>query len=587
MGVLCISNMIPRNMQDPLASHVNDLEDVPSFASRLLRPSSFVYSSPINLHDAESVLGGRSSVPGKFDHGVLAPCFDYSNRFSNGLPNGDSDPKTSKVNVADTYSENTPGTQELLLRARKEELLSLRKHLADAAIKETQLLIEKHNLEKKFASFRMEFDQQQSDVITLASKALSHRKDDIEENIRLTHALQAAEQDRYTFLSSLPGLLAEYGLQPPVMNASSIVSNTKDLLQHLRQKLNISEASLREMQSQLANRRGEHDHTAQQSVTLNIHNPHVSSASVSSLQQVYDHEHLLAPAFPAIPSLVTRKNEQVMVPSFGVPHLMINDNIVEHPFPNFNGGKEPMNSGYDVPAPSRTRMRFSTGYEGHGNSQSDDEDPLPSISGLQIVGDPVPGCELLACGYPINGTSACMFEWVRHLPDGTMQYVEGANQPYYVVTADDVDKLLAVVCTPMDDQDRQGELQKIFANNQRKIACDPEMQQEINSYISSGHTVFDVLLLMDSSEDWEPATLHLKKSSYEIRRTTQDETVREKYSRDISMRIPSGLSVQCVLTSSDGTSYPLSTNEVRLRDTLVLTMRIFQRQALDRKKGKA
>lgn len=82
-------------------------------------------------------------------------------------------------------------------------------------------------------------------------------------------------------------------------------------------------------------------------------------------------------------------------------------------------------------------------------------------------------------------TNFSALQWVRHLQDGTRQYIEGKNMknitffqcsscryfvtllflvnffslgatnPEYVVTADDVDKLIAVECIPMDDQGRQ------------------------------------------------------------------------------------------------------------------------------------
>ncbi|KAL0346455.1 UNVERIFIED_CONTAM: hypothetical protein Scaly_1661500, partial [Sesamum calycinum] len=52
----------------------------------------------------------------------------------------------------------------------------------------------------------------------------------------------------------------------------------------------------------------------------------------------------------------------------------------------------------------------------------------------------------------------------------------------------------------------------------------------------------------------------------------------ERKSAELRMiKIPSGPSAQFVLTCSNGSSYPFSTNnDIRLRDTLVLTMRIFQ-----------
>jgi len=181
-----------------------------------------------------------------------------------------------------------------------------------------------------------------------------------------------------------------------------------------------------------------------------------------------------------------------------------------------------------------------------------------------------------------------MFQWVRHLEDGTRQYIEGATHPEYIVTADDVDKLIAVECIPMDDQGRQGELVRLFANDQNKIRCDTEMQTEIDTYISRGQASFNVQLLMDSSESWEPATVVLKRSSYQIKtNTTEAVVISEKYSKELQIRVPSGESTQFVLISYDGSSHPISTLNVRMRDTLVLTMRMLQSKALDeRRKGR-
>jgi len=39
-----------------------------------------------------------------------------------------------------------------------------------------------------------------------------------------------------------------------------------------------------------------------------------------------------------------------------------------------------------------------------------DDDPLPGIEGLRITGEAFLGRELLASGYPINGTTTCNFE---------------------------------------------------------------------------------------------------------------------------------------------------------------------------------
>lgn len=94
----------------------------------------------------------------------------------------------------------------------------------------------------------------------------------------------------------------------------------------------------------------------------------------------------------------------------------------------------------------------------------------PGIENFQIIGDAIPGGRLLGCGYPVRGTSLCIFQvkflknhfhhkfyilfsfhilrviymstiiiiiifsnqWVRHLQDGTRQYIEGKhwNEPW-------------------------------------------------------------------------------------------------------------------------------------------------------------
>ncbi|KAI8545598.1 hypothetical protein RHMOL_Rhmol07G0051800 [Rhododendron molle] len=212
----------------------------------------------------------------------------------------------------------------------------------------------------------------------------------------------------------------------------------------------------------------------------------------------------------------------------------------------------------------------------------------PGIENFQIIGEAKPGYRLLGCGFPVRGPSLCMFQvriifacqWVYHHRDGTRQYIEGATNPEYVVAADDMDKLIAVECIPMDDRGLQGDLVQLIANGQNIISCDSDMQLEIDTYISKGEATFSILLLMDSSEFWEPTTLILKRSGYQIKdNNSQDTLIAEKFSKDILMKIPIGLSTQFVLTCSTGSSYLLNMyNDVRMRDTLVLTMRMFQRK---------
>jgi hypothetical protein len=79
----------------------------------------------------------------------------------------------------------------------------------------------------------------QQGLVDAASKALSYRQDILEENIRLTYAVQLAEQEKNTYVQSLMPLLSEFDLQPPVSDAHSMVSHVKILVQRLRSELDL------------------------------------------------------------------------------------------------------------------------------------------------------------------------------------------------------------------------------------------------------------------------------------------------------------------------------------------------------------
>ncbi|RWW86631.1 hypothetical protein BHE74_00004580 [Ensete ventricosum] len=128
--------------------------------------------------------------------------------------------------------------------------------------------------------------------------------------------------------------------------------------------------------------------------------------------------------------------------------------------------------------PLNSDAQFHTGtmHDNQGSFVSEGEYDLPGIEGFQIYGEAKPGCKLQACGYPTNGTTLCIF---------------------------------------------QGDLVRQFANNQNKITCDSEMQNEIDAYISAGKAIFTIKALI---------------------------------------KVPLGYTTQFVLTCSDGTNLPLSTD---------------------------
>ncbi|XP_058104047.1 uncharacterized protein LOC131248026 isoform X2 [Magnolia sinica] len=479
-------------------------------------------------------------------------------------------------------------------KAQKEEILLLREQIANACVKELQLLNEKHVLERKFSDLRMAIDEKQNESITTAMKDLAHRKSYLEENLKLANDLKAEEDESYIFTSSMLSLLAEYGVRPQAINASAIANSAKHLYHELQWKLRTSNSNVIDINDLLGNQLGDASSNRDRQPSSALKRQPQASMVPNAFEfypyNRYPHERQSDPTsdtkfFPDH----GRMDMKEMKHDAGV------DNDIRHPFIHDNPKEFTSNTYKEVEGFTALSLERGAGkatdgktaldaqfqmltmQDDHASSLSEGDGLSPGIEGFQIIGDAKPGNTLQACGFPIRGTSLCMFQWVRHLQNGTQQFIEGATNPDYVVTADDVDKLLAVECVPMDDNGRQGELVKIFANNQNKIACDPDMQQEIENHISAGRATFTVLLLMDSSEGWEPTTLILKPSSYQIKINRTDiVAIEEKYSPDLSIKIPSGLSTQFVLIRSDGISHPFSTNDVRMRDTLVLTMRIFQ-----------
>ncbi|XP_022867008.1 uncharacterized protein LOC111386757 isoform X3 [Olea europaea var. sylvestris] len=468
---------------------------------------------------------------------------------------------------------------ELYLKARSQEMeiLYLREQIALASIKESLLLNEKHALERKFSELRMILDEKQNEAITSASNELARRKGDLEVNLNLLNELKVAENEKHILMSSMLGMLGEYGVWPHVTNASALTNSIKNLHDQLQLKIRTSHAKLRELGLMIENdaRNFLDKETPSTSVTNDrLPNRSMDVHGFSHYNQYVEGQH----SEPT--SSVSRYVQGIDATRMTMSNTDRNfaghtvDNLLDRN--ELQRGSEQWNNEQSFHQP--------TMGDGVASFSSDEEGP--GIEGFQIIGEAKPGCKLLGCGYPVRGTSLCMFQWVRHYPDGTRHYIEGATNPEYVVTADDVDKLIAVECIPMDEQGRQGYIVRIFANDHNKITCDEEMQEEIDTYLSEGQATFSVQTLLDSSEIWEPTTVLLWRSGFQVKvDKTQAVLIAEKYSKDVLIKIPVGLSTQFVLTCSNGSSYPFSTNkDIRMRETLVLTMRIFQSKALDEKR---
>uniref|UniRef100_A0A0E0MQE2 Uncharacterized protein n=1 Tax=Oryza rufipogon TaxID=4529 RepID=A0A0E0MQE2_ORYRU len=495
------------------------------------------------------------------------------------------------------------------IKENEEEIAQLRKHLADYSLKQARILDDKYMLERRIAQMRMAFDQQQQDLIDAASKALSYRQDIIEENIRLAYAVQAAQQERTTFISSLLPLLSEYeNLQPSVLDAQSIVSNLKVLFKHLQEQLIITEEKLKESRYQITPWQTELANDA----TLPVHSPTdpLGKALVTSNKSNLDivtqtpYPHIQSPMSSPVQvrgdwGVAGNKNRQVIptdVPPRNVDHgdmgrnslssslkfrRDVSSQVSQHDPHSVPLDFEPENQNPPFKHLSRSDVsdasegaevqhaREHSAHWGHGDSvnlvsgiedtnpsypylptvleepgssfsEAAEDDPLPGIEGLRITGEAFPGRELQASGYSTNGTTSCNFEWVRHLEDGSVNFIEGARQPNYLVTADDVDTLLAIEVQPLDDRKRKGEIVRFYANDQRKITCDPETKELIKRTLETGH-----------------------------------------------INIPYGRPTEFLITSADGVEYNLKPAENALpRDTIVLVLRLFRIMAVEKRRGR-
>ncbi|KAG4151087.1 hypothetical protein ERO13_D04G042400v2 [Gossypium hirsutum] len=561
---------------------------------------------------------------------------EYSSRLPQGLM-----PVPQVNNSNSIWKQDVP----IKIREHEEEILQLRKQLAEFSIKEAQIRNEKYVLEKRIAHMRLAFDQQQQDLVDAASKALSYRQDIIEENIRLTYQLQAAQQERTTFVSSLLPLLAEYSLQPPVPDAQSIVSYVKVLFKHLQEKLIITESKLKDSQYRLAPWRSDVNHSnfTPQSPSHSL-GPTLTASIVSDAQTHSNWDlpgqyqggsgggivskNLEPDDLWRYSPIASRTSTAIEIPTqlagtqgdtntvrygeetinkqvkFLVPvsnsemdYPDAEGQQIERELPsNWRSGNSPYTPAQDDPSSSYPPYLPSVLEEPSSSfSEAAEDDPLPAIEGLQISGEAYPGRELQACGYSINGTTSCNFEWVRHMEDGSVNYIEGAKQPNYLVTADDVDTYLAIEVQPLDNRKRKGELVKVFANYHKKITCDPEMQGHIEKTLYSGHASYKVLSMAGFLDIWEPATLAVKRDGYSIKCSGPNgPVVTEKFYPTTQIKITFEEPTEFTIFGSNGVQRVLradnNSQDISCsRDTIVLTLRLFilrLLQAGERRKGK-
>ncbi|KAM0839610.1 hypothetical protein ACQ4PT_060206 [Festuca glaucescens] len=237
------------------------------------------------------------------------------------------------------------------------------------------------------------------------------------------------------------------------------------------------------------------------------------------------------------------------------------------------------------------RINIPSGYEratefvivsanGYGyNLQSAENTPSnPS----NIVDSPVPRSLV-----PLS------LKWVQHLEDGSVTFIERARQPNYLVTADDVDTLLAIQVQSLDDRKRKGDVVKVYANNQAKITCVRKMEGLYNSkcveWLLQNHSddgSYDHAIFLDM---WGPAVLAIKRDGYSIKCIGQHGVVlMENFQQATAINIPSGYErvTEFMIVSANGDEYNLQPAEnMPPWDMIVLVLRLFRSMAAKKKRG--
>eukprot|EP00249_Psilotum_nudum_P024647 c29249_g1_i2 orf=524-2968(-) len=512
-----------------------------------------------------------------------------------------------------------------------EEVKQLRKQLSDAEKKEMKLVHEKYMLEKHISDLHLTIDQYQKQLADAASRASSIREV-LEKNTWINSELKAAEQEKAYYASSLLDLLVEFNMRPSVTDAHSIVSHIKVLIQHLCDRNNLNEGKpkdtlhpqhwrtdlMYQSPPQFASRspmhRALHD---SQGLEIVPQQPYLQQERPVSPTSPLNHplnewdipgttSHFGAEYYSDSGSDRVRcspyAGQSSETLSRGFPH--VDHDIGHHDATEAvnNVEEESINVGHSSRLEQHERAellirspQLPTLPEEPNSSASEglpsDEDPLPAIEELCINGEALLGNKIGASGFSINGTSLCHFQWVRHYRDGTFTCIHGAGQPDYTITADDVDTMILLECTPMDERNRKGEMVRVFANDHNWITLEPYMRDQIDNYITAGQAIFDVKFVGGSSPEsiYESGVLTLKRSHYELKRSSAKKVVaNDRYTSEptVEIKIPNGNHSQCMIVGSHGSLYFLDLGDGWTRDLVVLTMREFIKGAIDRKRAK-
>ena len=166
-------------------------------------------------------------------------------------------------------------------------------------------------------------------------------------------------------------------------------------------------------------------------------------------------------------------------------------------------------------AGASTSAPSSSKEEPEASKQKTSLDKLPGIRDLKIFSTPAGSSPMLgnlltATGYPLNGTTLCLFQWRRRKPEEeAWKQIPDATMPQYTPGCDDAGCILSVQCMPTDAEGVSGVAVEVDANNGRPIPLPQSLGELVNKCLVEGSRTF-------------PATLKANGDVVQIKVTSKD-----------------------------------------------------------------
>ena len=210
----------------------------------------------------------------------------------------------------------------------------------------------------------------------------------------------------------------------------------------------------------------------------------------------------------------------------------------------------------------------------------------PGITDFQVYGPLTLGSMLRACGRPVNGTSMCHFQWQRaDFKGGEFYDIIDAVSPDYSLSADDVGRILRVVCTPVLESGEAGAV-VVGEVSEGEEVLDESAEAIIEEFMAKGAATFDVRIA--GSDSPEVATLIVDRKLLTILRPNRSVLLKETLATAqprFQLHPESPLACKIEI---HGQPTHIKFEDARLRDIAVLTARNFTDNAKkDKNKGKS